>query len=143
VIQISDLALLALRIALGVAFVVHGYPKILHPATWAAHVMPGLPSWLAAIAAFVEFGGGIAVAVGFLTPLFAFLIACNMVVAILFVLVPHGAVYVSSAPGAPSYELPLAYLAISLALILLGPGAFAIDARTGGGGRKRSRRNKH
>ncbi len=142
--QLSDIALLVLRIALGAAFVVHGYPKILHPATWAAHVMPGLPSWLAAVAAFVEFGGGIAVAVGFLTPLFAFLIACNMVVAILFVLVPHGAAYVSSAPGAPSYELPLAYLAISLALILLGPGAVAISARTGLGGRKRTpRRNKH
>jgi putative oxidoreductase len=135
----SDLALLVLRLALGAAFITHGFPKILHPATWAAHVMPGLPSWLAAVAAFVEFAGGIAVAAGFLTPFFAFLIACDMVVAILFVLVPHGAPYVSSAPGSPSYELPLAYLALSLALILLGPGALAVDART----RKRSKRNKH
>jgi putative oxidoreductase len=137
--QISDIALLVLRLALGVAFITHGYPKIMHPATWAAHVIPGLPSWLAAIAAFVEFGGGIAVALGFLTPAFAFLIACNMVVAILFVLVPHGAPYISSVPDAPSYELPLAYLAMTLALILLGPGSLALDVRT----RKRSKRNKH
>jgi putative oxidoreductase len=141
VIRTQSLALLALRLALGAAFIFHGLPKIVHPGSWAAHVLPGLPPWLAAVAAFVEFGGGIAVIVGFLTPVFAFLIACNMVVAILFVLVPHGAVYVSNVPGAASYELPLAYLAIALALILLGPGDFAIDARTGVV--PRSKRNKH
>jgi putative oxidoreductase len=141
VIRTQAFALLALRLALGIAFVVHGYPKILHPGSWAAHALPGLPPWLAAVAAFVEFGGGIALIAGFLTPVFAFLIACNMVVAILFVLVPHGAAYVSNVEGAPTYELPLAYLVVALALILLGPGDFAVDARTGVV--RRSKRNKH
>ncbi|MBD5656054.1 MAG: DoxX family protein [Candidatus Eremiobacteraeota bacterium] len=133
----NDFALLVLRLFLGAAFVLHGLPKILHPGTWAAKVLPGVPPWLAAVAAFVEFGGGIALIVGFATPLFAFLIACNMVVAIWFVLIPHGARFVNDAPGAASYEKPLAYLAIALALILLGSGNFALDAARPG---KRPRR---
>lgn len=134
----GDIALLALRLFLGAAFVLHGLPKILHPGTWAAQALPGVPPWLAAVAAFVEFGGGIALIVGLATPVFAFLIGCNMVVAIWFVLIPHGAKFVNDAPGASSYEKPLAYLIIALALILLGPGRFALDtARSGKRGRKR------
>ena len=124
----SDIALLVLRAFLGFAFVFHGYPKILHPATWASHALPGVPPWLAAVAAFVEFGGGIALIAGFATPVFAFLIACDMVVAIWFVLVPHGATFINdAAPGASTYEKPLAYLVMALAIVLLGPGAYAID----------------
>jgi putative oxidoreductase len=123
----SDIALLALRLFLGAAFVLHGLPKILHPGTWAAGVLPGVPPWLAAVAAFVEFGGGTAMIVGFATPVFAFLIACNMVVAIWFVLIPHGAAFVNDAPGATSFEKPLAYLVMALVLVLMGPGKYAID----------------
>lgn len=139
----GDIALLALRVVVGAAFVVHGLPKIEHPATWLARSMPDVPSWLAAIAAFVEFGGGIALAVGFLTPIFAFLIACNMIVAIFFVLVPHGAAFVATLPKA-SYELPAAYLAICLSFILIGPGAYSIDGATESkrGGPRSSRRRR-
>lgn len=122
----SDLALLALRLVLGAAFVVHGYPKIQHPLTWSVHVLPGAPGWLAAVAAAIEFVGGIALVAGFLTRVVAFLIAADMVVAIFFLLVPHGAPYVAE-PGGPSFELPLAYLVVGFALVMLGAGAISLD----------------
>ncbi len=130
----ADIALLLLRLMVGAAFVIHGLPKIQHPGNWLSATIPSVPGWLQALAAFAEFGGGIALIAGFLTPLFAFLIACNMVVAIFFVLVPHGATFVSNAPGRQSYELPAAYLVMALAFILIGPGAYSVDGATGTSG---------
>ena len=91
-------------------------------------LVPGTPGLFQAVAAFAEFVGGIALIVGFATPLFAFLIACNMLVAIFVVLIPHGAIFVSSGSSKPGFELPLLYLAASLTLILIGAGAYSIDA---------------
>jgi len=126
--QRADIALLALRLVVGIAFVLHGYPKIQHPLTWMSSLVPGTPAFLQAIAAFAEFGGGIALVVGFATPLFAFLIACNMLVAIFVVLIPHGAVFISEDSAKPTFELALVYLVCAVTLILIGAGAYSIDS---------------
>lgn len=46
---------------MGVAFVLHGWPKIQNPMGWMnAMGMQSVPSFLQALAALAEFGGGIA-----------------------------------------------------------------------------------
>ncbi len=113
---------------MGAAFVFHGFSKILHPFTWMSGIIPGAPGFLQAIAAFAEFAGGIALIVGFATPLFAFLLACNMFVAIFVVSIPRGAVFVSNDPGKSTFELALVYLVAAVTLILIGAGAYSVDA---------------
>lgn len=135
----GDLGLLALRLVLGASFVLHGYTKVMHPTSWLTGILPAAPAWLGAVVAFVEFGGGIALIAGFATPVFAFLIACDMAVAILFVHIPHGDVFVNIGRAhKETFELPLAYLTMALALILLGPGAYSVDTmRPARAGRRR------
>ncbi|HYZ15672.1 MAG TPA: DoxX family protein [Candidatus Acidoferrum sp.] len=116
--------LLALRAIIGLAFVFHGYPKMQHPSRWmGAHAFA--PGWLQAVVALVEFGGGIALIVGLLTPLATALIFCDMFVALFAVEFPRHVPFVG---GRESYELPLVYLVAMLGLFLTGPGAISLDA---------------
>jgi putative oxidoreductase len=121
--------LLVLRVVVGAAFILHGWPKIQHATGWmnafAGDKAP--PAFLQAAAAVAEFGGGIALILGLLTPVFAFLIACTMGTAIGMAHVPHGDPFVASAPGQPSFELAAVYLGVALAVLLLGPGEFSLD----------------
>src|SRR5688572_8806602 len=121
------LALLLLRLVMGLAFILHGWPKIQNPTGWMS-AMGGssVPSFLQALAALAEFGGGIALVLGLLTPIAAFGLVCQMLGALLLVHVPQGHSFVSQA--GPSYELPLIYLVAAIMLIALGPGKWSIDA---------------
>ena len=66
-----------------------------------------------------EFFGGILLVAGFLTQPAAFLLAVNMLVAIWKLKFKQGLV--------GGYEFDLALLAMALALLVLGPGAFSLD----------------
>lgn len=120
-------ALLILRVVTGAAFIFHGWPKIQNPLHWLDRMPNPPPAALQALAAVAEFGGGIALVLGFLTPLAALGIAANMVVALGMVHIPHGDPFVGT-PGKPSAEPAADYLAIALVLLLLGPGVLSLDA---------------
>lgn len=123
----AGFGMLVLRIAVGAAFVLHGFGKIQHPMSWMGAAAP-VPGFLQAAAALSEFGGGIALILGLLTPLACLGILCTMFVALAMVHLPAGHPFVTQEPGKPSYELALVYFSAALFYLLAGPGAFSIDA---------------
>ena len=120
--------LLLLRVAMGAAFVLHGWPKVQHAFNWMGPDAP-VPGALQALAALSEFGGGIALALGLLTPLAALGIACTMATAVGMVHLHDPFV---GAPGRPSSEPAVVYLAAALMFLLVGPGALSLDALLAG-----------
>lgn len=127
------MALLLVRLVMGAAFILHGWPKIQNPFAWMnAMDGDGVPAFLQALAALAEFGGGIALVLGLLTPVAAFGIVCQMLGALFLVHFPKGDPFVG-APGQSSYELALVYLVMAVLLVALGPGRWSVDALLFGG----------
>jgi putative oxidoreductase len=123
---IGSTGLLLPRLVMGAAFILHGWGKIQNPLGWMGPDAP-VPVILQALAAVAEFGGGMALVVGFLTRLASLGIATNMVVALSIVHLPHHDPFVNPKGGA-SYELAAVYLACAVLFLILGPGRFSLDA---------------
>ena len=130
----ASIGLLFVRIVVGIAFVLHGLPKIEHPTNWmhghgltipGSGLTFGVPSWLQAAVAAVEFFGGFALVFGVLTRLAGVLLFGDMLVAFVFSELPRHVAWVG---GGHTLEPNLTYLAVSFLLLLAGPGAFSIDA---------------
>ena len=120
--------LLVLRLVVGAAFIQHGLPKIQNPMHWLDQMPDAPPAPLQAAAAVAEFGGGIALILGALTPLFALLLAGTMGFALFKVHLPAGHAFVATGPNEPNFELAAVYLAVMICLLLTGPGTLSIDA---------------
>ena len=122
----AGLGLLVLRVVVGVVFIAHGSQKLftygLAGITGGFEQM-GVPmaSVTAPLVTFVELIGGVALILGFLTPIAAALLAIDMLGAILFV---HGKNGLFLPNG---YEFALTLLAVNVTLLLAGPGAAAVD----------------
>ena len=121
-------ALLLVRLVMGAAFILHGWPKMQKPTRWMNEM--GLkrpaPAFLQALAALAEVGGGLALILGLLTPLAAIGIVCQMLAALFLVHLPNGDPFV--AHDKPHYEPALVYLVMALLLIAVGPGRWSLDA---------------
>ena len=122
----ADFALLLLRVVFGLAFMFHGWGKIQHPFNWMGPDSP-FPGVLQGLAALSEFGGGLALILGLLTPLAALGIFCTMAVAFSFHAFVNGDPFVAMGPGQASFEPAAVYLCIAVLLIALGPGRLSLD----------------
>ncbi len=121
----ADFALLLLRVVAGVAFMLHGWGKIQNPFGWMGPdaFAPGV---FQALAALSEFGGGLALVIGLLTPLASLGIASTMAVAFFFHAVVRNDPFVAKGGGS-SYELAVVYFCIAVLLIAMGPGRLSLD----------------
>jgi putative oxidoreductase len=118
-----DIALLALRLAIGAGSFVHGCNKLGHVGRFAhAH---GLPLWLAGLATGVQIGGGAALVLGLATPLAAAGLTVFGAWATRELIWRKREPF--AAPGQHSWDAGLMYTVIPLALLLLGPGRLSLD----------------
>jgi putative oxidoreductase len=117
-----DVAILLLRIVVGLAMMFHGFKKIQNPLGWMGDDS-ATPAIFQALAAISEFVGGFSILIGLLTPLAAFGILCTMVVAIYKHAITQGGPFV----GKGSFELPLVYFCIMIVLIATGAGKLSAD----------------
>ena len=119
----ASLGLLALRLLAGIALMHHGWGKIQHPFGWMGPDS-GTPAFLQGLAALSEFGGGLALALGLLTPLAMLGVLCTMGYAA-FIHISGGDPFV----GRPrSWEPAGLFFVIALCVLLTGPGRFSLDA---------------
>jgi len=121
-----EIVLLLLRVIAGIAMAMHGVGKIQSPFNWMGPDA-AVPAFLQFLAAFAEFGGGIALALGLLTRIASLGIAITMLVAFSLHAFILGDPFVN--PKGGSYELATLYLIISLLFTFYGGGRFSIDGK--------------
>lgn len=130
-----DVALLVLRLFAGLTLAGHGAQHVF--GAWGG---PGLENWsnnlarmglpaaalLGAVHGYAELLGGLALALGLLTPIAAALLAVPMIVATWRVHSKNGFWIMKG-----GYEYSLTHLVIFVVLGVTGPGAYALDSPLG------------
>lgn len=137
---IQGITLLLLRVGVGILFWLHGYPKITHLQQWSSGVkMPIAWCFLSALSMLL---GGVCLVMGFLTPFASVAILGSMVFAMVLEIaqglpfvardpyqIPDGQYEGPKGKGEPpSWEKAFMYCLMLIAIAVLGPGAFSLDA---------------
>ncbi len=122
---LASAALLLLRLIVGAAFIIHGWGKIQNPFNWMGPQSP-VPGFFQFLAAFSEFGGGIAWMIGLLTPLASLGIGFTMAVAVYMHSMVMKDPFVNMT-GGRSFELAASYFIVAIILVAMGPGKFSLD----------------
>jgi putative oxidoreductase len=135
----SQLALMLLRLFVGLAFIRHGWPKLRNIRTWAEALKT--PAWLCFLSASSMWAGGIALIPGLLTPLAALAILISMAYAMVLEIraglpfigldpfqIPSGDYVGPMGVGEPpSWEKAAMYVVMCLVLIACGGGIYSLD----------------
>ena len=122
---ISPFALTVLRVVAGIIMTVHGWMKLADYSGWIESVggmgIPA-PEIFGALAMAAELAGGIGLVLGLLTPIAAFGVLCNMLVAIFVVHLENGLL---ARDG--GFEFPLILGATALFFMVRGAGPISLD----------------
>src|SRR5918912_2780991 len=128
--QLTDAALLVVRLIVGIIILAHGWQKlaVIGPASFgqglAQNGVP-LPIFMGYLVTFTEVLGGILLVVGLLSRLAALALTIDLVVAIFLVKINVGLI-APQGSGAGA-ELDLALIAGFLVVLLAGPGKLSLD----------------
>jgi putative oxidoreductase len=137
--RLKPWAPIALRLIVGFGFIAHGYAKLMRGTENFAAILQALgvpaPYWAAWMTVLVEIGGGLAALAGAFVALASIPMAAVLLTATFTVQLPYGfssiklQAVTAAGPqfGPPGYEVNLLYLACLIALVVGGPGPFAID----------------
>jgi putative oxidoreductase len=124
-----DVALLIVRLVLGVSFLLHGWQKYQMGLGNVGGMFSKMGIPMASLAGpgitLLEIVGGIAVIVGIGTRIFSLLLVCDMLGAIMFVHGKNGYI------GQGGAELVTLLATLALTLVLAGAGRFSLDANVG------------
>jgi putative oxidoreductase len=131
----ADIALVCVRAVLALLFIYHGArrlfgwfdgPGLDASAQYFAHTAGLSPGkFFAVMGGLIEFGGGIAIAIGLLARLAGAAIFVDMMMAIITVTWSNG---INATTGKAGYELNLALGTLALVIAFFGAGRFSIDA---------------
>jgi putative oxidoreductase len=137
--RLKPLALLLLRLALGIIFIFHGYPKLFTHTRETMQMFQhmGFPGYFAYIAGAIEFFGGLVLILGLFTRIAGILLAGEMAVALWRVHLPQGPVTMVK-----NYEFPMALAAAAFTLACVGAGLVSLDHVIFGGRRGGARKAK-
>ena len=126
-----DLALLILRLVLGVLILLHGVSKLPQPPAFLVDLLAkhNLPAVLAYGPYIGEIAAPLLLIVGVWTRLAALLIAINMVFALL--LVHTGQLFSLGNAGGYALELQAMFLFVAIALAFTGAGRLSVGGRYG------------
>ena len=129
----GGLVSLVLRVVVGAVLVAHGIPKARggwgkRSGQWVGSL--GVPPVAARLVTVLEVFGGLFLVIGFLVPVVALLFAVQFA-AINAVKAARMKAGLLSGGDKPSYELDLTYLLLSIAILLLGAGAYSVDVAAG------------
>ena len=137
--RLQPLALVVMRLALGIVMLGHGYQNLFRHVHDHVHLVTslGMPAWLGYVSSVSEYLGALFILAGFFTRPAAFALCIDLLVAIWKVHWRNG---LMGSPDHPGFEFPLALAALAFALIFFGAGPIALDHVLRGGGSGVSRR---
>ena len=127
--QNADIAKLLLRLTLGVMILFHGVEKIINGISGVKYLTTnaGLPEFLAYGVYVGEIVFPILIILGLYGRVASLGLAFNMLMAIF--LAYGNSLFELNKYGAPAFELPFLYLILSIAVVLLGSGRYAVNAK--------------